>query len=477
YLNGVLLIGCDDSSYNPQAEVNDKQIRVPLPESISAMAFTQENLRVEVWITDPLGNTQTFPLAITNVDNNEVRGNIHQTFEPGDYSLRLIYNVSDANFGIVELMELGEVDIEVTADGNSIADFSETPATYPDSDDDGFTNIDEVKTATRTDPFDGLVFPGHTIAPPHNPKVTIKSGIVSYAGLRHEIQLDWELSNPSSVESSFNVYMDPNPGITQSTRGNVQIIETNVIPRYTYPLTIADNQPFYIAITHVQGVESHEAAELFVQGRDFGNVGIISWITAEAREGEIAVSWATIVEDPLLSRNIFTLYWSDSPELSERSIFVRQNIVPGAEQTLSSSVVHGNLKNGHTYYYYVATSDSTRTYNSSIVGATPYGRLAPPVVGEINVSPLVISDAGLAATISWTSNPGAVAATVYFSSDPNVNKDNYPDHPDGQRFTTTTNQLDITNLQAGLAYYLRIVFTDRYGRDSDQSEVVSYTPR
>ena len=353
-----MLVGCSNSSESQQADIDGEHMIAPLPAAISALTYDKNNLRITVVLSDATGNSQTYPLNITRVDTNEVRGSLERSFPPGLYSLRMIYGVQHPSFGLLNLMELGPVNVSVTPGVNSIANFSDILPIYTDSDDDGFSNLSELDIINGTDPLDSLVFPGHTLRPPHSPKVTIES--VDSADIpRYQITVAW---TELATESAYTVYMDANPGISRDTRRSALYVIDGAATPYVHSQTITDNEPLYITVTDTQaGQESLESAEMFVNGRAFADTGNPPSLTAEAGIGEIKLSWEA--RTPVEAT--YTVHWSESPE------FTNMQSIPNLTDT---NFTHRYLKNGHMYYYYVSAGDSLGNSRTSIVGATPYGR-------------------------------------------------------------------------------------------------------
>lgn len=452
-----ILSACSNPTESPQADINGEQMIAPLPEGISALAYDKNNLHVTVILTSKNGNTQNYPLSITSVDTNEVRGNLNTSFPPGDYSMSLIYSAEHPPYGLLELMELGVVNITVKAGGHSIADFRGTTPVYTDSDDDGFSNLIELSDANNTNPLDSLVFPGHTFRPPHSPKVTIASAD-SATVPQYRMTVEW--TNLVSA-SSYNVYMSGNPGVTPAT---AQTTITGQVSPYSYPQTITDNESLYIAVTRVAGgQESLAAAELYVQGGALASAGKPPSLTAEAGEGEITLSW----ESRTAGEARYTVYWSDSLEFRSNQAFT---------DITTTSFTHGNLKNGHMYYYYVSAIDALGTSQTSIVGATPYGRFAGLTAGEITLTKAASPDGTPSVQIEIAPNPNVRDVTVYTAADPTLTKDNYQ-QLGGQQYNGLTSPMIISKLPSDRLSYFRLVLYDRYGRAGDESQLVGFDPR
>jgi hypothetical protein len=367
----------------------------------------------------------------------------------------MIYSVQHPSFGLLNLMELGPVNVSVTPGVNSIADFSGILPIYTDSDDDGFSNLSELEATNDTDPLDSLVFPGHRLRPPHSPKVTIES--VDSADIpRYQITVAW---TDLATESAYTVYMDGNPGISRDTRRSALYVVEGAANPYVHSQTITDNEPLYIAVTDTQtGQESLESAEMFVNGQAFADAGKPPSLTAEAGIGEIKLNW----EARTPGEASYTLHWSESPE------FTDMLSIPNLTAT---NFTHRYLKNGHMYYYYVSAVDSLGNSRTSTVGATPYGRLAGLAAEEITLSRIDNPDATVSARIEITPNPNIRDITVYTTADPMVNTDNLAEHGG------LTSPIVIPDVPTDRPTYFLLVLYDRYGRAGDESAVVSFDPR
>lgn len=445
---GILVAGCSNNSDNT-ATIDDGNMAVPLPQAISAQAIDSSLLRVDVLVTPNGGTTTVYPLNITNVDGTQVRGTLNQSFTPGEYSISLVYYYDDPDFsdpvhpdGLVELMDVGDVTATISSGTKSVVDFTDAPQTLTDSDDDGSDNISELDA--RTSPFDSLVFPGQTIAPPHNPKITAYQG---------DFDTEWQ---DRAGTSSYTVYMDPAQGTPIADK---LMTHANAVQPFGHLITIGDS--FYVTITSVQETgESLESAEMFVQTKDLSIASTTpAEISVEAHDGETVISWSAVA-----NADFYTVYWSDSPDFSTR------NFVPNGNDVSTTTITHSDLQNQTMYFYLVtATVGAIESADSAIVGATPYGRLTPLTGVQI-----LEGDGQL--ELSWVNPPGTNQTDMYMASDPSVTMENYNSLDNGMRHLNITSAFPHPNLINNLTYYFRFVLKDKYERYSEPSELFSAAP-
>ena len=443
---GMLHAACSNNTDNNTATFEENKMAVPLPQAITTHAIDQNLLRVDVLVTPSGGTTRTYRLNITNVNNSEVRGTIAASFEPGEYTVSLVYYYEDPDFndptrsdGLVELMDLGDEQVSISSGNKSTVDFTDTPPNFTDTDDDGINNLEEVDTGNRTDPFDSLIFPGHTLAPPHYPKLVVYQN-------ESRFETHWQVR--AGIEA-YNVDMDPVQGAPIAEK---DMIHPNATQGFGHSIGLT--QPFYYTtITSWQNNnESLESAELYLEIKNDEIANSPAWVSAEARESAVALEWAAVS-----GAQSYTVYWSDSPS------FTTKSVVPNGDATTNTSIIHSNnLQNQSMYYYVVtATVGGVESADSATVGATPYGRLAP-----LNI---IVQEADQQITLQWTEPDGTARVDAYMANFSNVDKNNFQN-----QYPNTESPLQVTGLQNNTTYHFQFVLIDKYGRETKR--LISATP-
>ncbi|MCZ6691250.1 MAG: hypothetical protein O7H41_16815 [Planctomycetota bacterium] len=159
-----------------------------------------------------------------------------------------------------------------------------------------------------------------------------------------------------SGATSYNIYWDTNPGVTQGT-GNA--IPGVAAPPYQHN-GLTNGTVHYYVVTAVDAAgETADSAEAYALP-----LAAPTGLAATAAPGEVTLSW-----NPVTGAAGYNVYWSTSPGVTR---FTGNRLTPPG-----SPLVHGGLTNGTTYYYVVTATTTvaagSESTESSEVSAIPNG--------------------------------------------------------------------------------------------------------
>lgn len=138
----LILTACNQQSSN-NLTVSDDTISAPLPSAL--LTVDETTLIVELVVDN--GSPQT----CANLTVDQINGTYSCSINVpvGQHSIELNFSLNDPIFGIVPVATVSSINIDVVSGQTATADFSLSPITYRDDDNDGANNISEMIIGTN----------------------------------------------------------------------------------------------------------------------------------------------------------------------------------------------------------------------------------------------------------------------------------------------------------------------------------------
>lgn len=325
-LASFMVMACSQTPTNNSSGIIDSEggLSTPLPASISAL-YNCSDLSAELVVD---GST-IVPLTI-NADCTAVSGTIAE-LTAGPHTFIINYYLPDANGVRLLIASTGETTVEIVAGEDIPINFDSSSLTFPDNDEDGISNLDELDGGT--DP--------QTSAPGQPQDVSITPGNTT-------LQVEWTVE----VDRSYNIYLSTSSGVNKN---NSELKLTEVTSPSSIP-DLINGTKYFIVVTAVNsGGESLESTEVTATPLPDPPQNV----SAEPGDSAITVQWDLI---PGLTYNIS--YSTTSP-------VTKTNFESNMGGVTSPHTITG-LANGTLYFIVVTAVENSGESNESVeVSATP----------------------------------------------------------------------------------------------------------
>jgi len=125
----LVLTACGQGSDSQQGVISDYQLSAPLPKAIVIRSTDDSILIVDMVVN---GNTDN-PLRVENLVVDTTAGTFSGSvpkFLTGTYTLVLVYSITYPTLGTIEVMRTSDITVNVVANENTFADFSDADIFY-----------------------------------------------------------------------------------------------------------------------------------------------------------------------------------------------------------------------------------------------------------------------------------------------------------------------------------------------------------
>ncbi len=146
-LFSLVLTACSQDSDSQQGVISDDKLSAPLPKAIIARSVDGFTLIVDLVVNGDTDNLLRLENLDVNIPAGTFSGDV-SAVPTGTSTLSLVYSINDPAQGIVEVIRTSDITVTVVANEDTLADFSSAEMTYTDTDEDSFSNLDELKTGT-----------------------------------------------------------------------------------------------------------------------------------------------------------------------------------------------------------------------------------------------------------------------------------------------------------------------------------------
>ena len=219
----LLVSGCTNENSENSIVIKNDKIQLPLESNILSIVFEGYDLNIDVVVDIGTAAEQTYALQNLKINqtNNTITGSFSIDLATGVHSLFLVYKIDQAGTDPIEIATSpNPIDVTIVSGQNANAKFEEA-LYYPDSDNDKYSNLDEVRA--HSDPYNASSKP--PIAPVANAGLDVNTVTGS------SVQLDGSGSsdeNGDVLSYSWTIKSKP-------TTSNATLINSNSSKPYFTP--------------------------------------------------------------------------------------------------------------------------------------------------------------------------------------------------------------------------------------------------
>lgn len=238
FLLWIGLAGCSQEKQEalPLKFAPDGSMGGPIAAEARALVDQCDDLIIRVVVDEGTSEEQTY--NVTNLQHDEscsqFTGKIDIPLTKNTYRLTLQYWVASSPYGEVLLLTTEALPLDITPDQSSLADFSGSSYFYPDTDGDGYTNVDELKAGSH--PSNHRSMP--RLSPP---------GDFHLVPIDYNIIVNWT----AEENAKYTLYVATQPELTKQ---NFFKKYDDVRPGFKLPEPgLEPEQTYYIAVTSING--------------------------------------------------------------------------------------------------------------------------------------------------------------------------------------------------------------------------------
>jgi len=381
-------MGCDTQSQSTASPM----LTIPIPQQIRALKshfspdnplnINSSNLIIEAIIDKGTSQQQTIrltSLAVSDTENT-VSGEI-LGLSPGQHQLELNYFLQDGNTK-TPLAVTQTLTVNVTANQTEMASFSENSLTYPDSDEDGHSNLVELLNASDWQNPQSIPIP----ATPRNVTVT---------PLNRNVHLTWD-TVPSA--QFYTIYMAEDSALTPNNFDELTsgMRHTNISQaEFEHPAPLTNDATYYFLVT-----ASNEAGESTVSEKIAATPQLSKPKVPQHFHGTATFKNVELTWEPVVDTEFYLIYMAEDPSVTAENF---DTLTSGMRHQVENATTFTHpvpLTPGAKYYFIIiaknAAGSSARSERIEITPLQPPTTTMPNLIGKTPLqAKILLNDANL----------------------------------------------------------------------------------